>query len=804
MKNTLVLTIMIALFFSKNIASQTNEKSKIEQAYTSYFNTERETIHLHINKNIFISNEPIWFKGYVYDKKNGVPFINTTNVYISLLDSNGKEITNKLFFAQNGYFTGSLDTNNLIAGDTYYIVAYTNWMNNFKEDEAYVSMPLHILNPNSDLNTSTTKDSTTEKLKHDLQFLPEGGYSIIGVTNTFGFKITDCNARGLEIDGSIVNSKNEPITNFKSNIFGLGKFDLLPEKNEKYTAKYTVNGIDYSKEIVIDSEEGFAISVNNYTNQELTYITLKTNDVTLKNNTGLTYYLVINQNNKVVVIDLKVDDLKTSNVIPVNKKNLVSGINTITLFNEKSEPLIERLIFNYDDSLILNSDIIVNTKANDSIPLSIKTFTHTKTPIASNLSIAILPDDTLTQTNNQNLISSFLLKPYVKGYIQNPNYYFTDINRLKTYELDLLLLTQGWSKYKWENIKTGTPKITHNFDAGLSIKGSLNPPKSSVPYTIQMFSITNQINESTTLVNNSFSFNNFYLKDSASINFTVLKGDKVINNLKPYIDITDNNRKLLKQPTLPLINKCKTTTTNSFSLEHANSLGQELDTINLTYVHKKNSDTILQNRKEYIANRYSKGIKVDDELRRMYSYVTDIINSHGFVVDQLQGAGVVKIKNRNPVTFMASNEPLLIIDGSSYDRNYDILYNMTLEHVDEIFIDPDGNGYGSRGGAGIIRIYLKQSYKLDYTKKAIANEFTVNNGFSTEKKFYVPEFYALSKNDFINYSNIDWKSNIETDQSGNANFKIFNTNIKKAIFVIQGFSSDGKLLSEIKEINLID
>ena len=53
---------------------------------------------------------------------------------------------------------------------------------------------------------------------------------------------------------------------------------------------------------------------------------------------------------------------------------------------------------------------------------------------------------------NTNIEAAFLLTPYLKGYIEKPSYYFNNTDRKKLIELDLLLLTQGWSKYDWNDI----------------------------------------------------------------------------------------------------------------------------------------------------------------------------------------------------------------------------------------------------------------------------------------------------------------------------------------------------------------
>ncbi len=67
---------------------------------------------------------------------------------------------------------------------------------------------------------------------------------------------------------------------------------------DTYKARYTINGNDFETNLPISNPIGFTIATNNYTTENLTYITLKTNTKTLAQESGKIYYMVIHQNNK--------------------------------------------------------------------------------------------------------------------------------------------------------------------------------------------------------------------------------------------------------------------------------------------------------------------------------------------------------------------------------------------------------------------------------------------------------------------------------------------------------------------------
>jgi len=67
-----------------------------EDRLITYFDALRESVFLHLNKTAFIPGEEVWFKAYVYDRKNHKPFIETTNLNVAIYDSVGDFLANNL------------------------------------------------------------------------------------------------------------------------------------------------------------------------------------------------------------------------------------------------------------------------------------------------------------------------------------------------------------------------------------------------------------------------------------------------------------------------------------------------------------------------------------------------------------------------------------------------------------------------------------------------------------------------------------------------------------------------------------
>ena len=132
--NYFALFILIFSIFS----SYGQENKKPEEAYLSYFKLPRETLFLHTNKTTYLVDEDIWFKAYSFDRKNELTSKTSTNIYLGLYDSDGAQIDKKLYLGKNGAAIGNFELDSLLPSGEYFLKISTNWMKNFREDDAYV------------------------------------------------------------------------------------------------------------------------------------------------------------------------------------------------------------------------------------------------------------------------------------------------------------------------------------------------------------------------------------------------------------------------------------------------------------------------------------------------------------------------------------------------------------------------------------------------------------------------------------------------------------------------------------------
>jgi hypothetical protein len=76
----------------------------------------------------------------------------------------------------------------------------------------------------------------------DLQFFPEGGKLLQGISSKIGFKAIGEDGKAMEVEGEILDNLNQVVTTFKSNVLGMGSFILEnPESSKHYSATLKSN-----------------------------------------------------------------------------------------------------------------------------------------------------------------------------------------------------------------------------------------------------------------------------------------------------------------------------------------------------------------------------------------------------------------------------------------------------------------------------------------------------------------------------------------------------------------------------------
>ena len=775
---------LFSLFLFIQCFSQNSEnQEKIKNSLQNYFLYDREIIHVQFNKNIYVNNESIAFKGYVFSKNNNSPNLNTANVQLVIYNEQNEVVQKQLLYTTKGTFEGGLRLNEKFISGKYKFHFYTNWMNNFYEDNSFVQS-IQIINKKDTYNFESSEPNyKTAKII----FYPEGGVIINRISNRIGVKIIDCNNQGISIEkGLILDSKSNEITSFSTNKMGNGNFYFIPNSNESYTLKYNSDKLSLSEELPKSQETGVTISYNNNLSNNKLAISIKTNSSGVALLQNKKFILLIHQDANSIQKEFSFSNNETEQLFFFDKKNLSNGINSIRLLDENLNEISERLLYNFRITIPETTVEAKNIK-NDSIALIGKT-----NPKITQMSISVLPAENISLRTKKSILGTFYLNAYLEKPENETYTYFDPENNNRKQDLDLLLLNQKRSKYSWANIKSNPPKKTFIDAKGVTISGKIvNKLNENLKYRIQLISLKDNIFEEAILdKNNEFKFENFYAQDSTEFILQLTNDKNKVLNSKLFSRISRyenpfrfslNNEMNICPP-----NAIKE---NHFTFSDFDNKNIKLDEVVVFNKYKKEKLTYEKEANSIMANSFKIG---DNE----FGSVMDFIARNGFKIGLNEEDDTPFVRNSRNSAFSISSAPPTIYLDNDMLLDFDFLYSLPITDVDEIYIDRSGIS-DTAGRSGTIKIFLKKGIKTDIINYKYSKLF-VTDGFAKNIEYKISEFQT--QKEFSYFGTLNWSSKVIINEESNFSLKFPKGNQKEIQVIIEGFSEDGQLISEIKKI----
>lgn len=304
--------------------------------------------------------------------------------------------------------------------------------------------------------------------KFDLAFLPEGGNFLANTSQQVAFKCQQSDGHGKNISGVILTQQGDTVTPFKTEHDGMGVFAIYPNKDEQYIAK--IDSSEQKFNLPLPLAKGFALSIIQV-KETLRYQIKSTPETTWPD----TLFLVAHTRGYPILLTVVSEENSSGSI---NLNNISEGITHFLLIDKNGIPISQRLTFIYPDSQPV-WNVSCNQKnyaKREKVSMQISLNTPDGTPLSGDFSIAVTDNKTVKpDTMANNILSDLLLTSDLKGYIGNPGYYFTRKDRKVLRNLDLLMLTHGWSRFNISNFKQ-TPEINPQFfiEKGQFISGKIN------------------------------------------------------------------------------------------------------------------------------------------------------------------------------------------------------------------------------------------------------------------------------------------------------------------------------------------
>lgn len=477
-KELLIIAVVLILLNNIQVVAQVSQKEMIETQFDNYRqNNLQEKIFVHTDKGNYVTGEICWFKIYNVDAYFHTPINIGKVAYVEILDKDNKAVLQANIAMDSMGGDGSFYIPPTIVSGNYKLRAYTNWMKNYGTDY-FFEKKLVIIN----VQKIQPKNAVAQKALYEISFFPEGGNLVNGIKSKVGFKFVNQFGKGIYGEGVLLNEKGDTITNFHPLKFGIGNFTFTPLAGSVYKAIVNLSGGgQQTKQLPVAYKNGYVMHLEN-TGKGQIKITVQTTD---KNNTSnAAIYLFVHTRNVVKAVmssNLEygeavffVDDLKPG-----------EGISHFTIFNDNKQPVCERLFFKKP---IKSLQIQAGTDEplygmRKKININVRSATEQGKPVAANMSIAVYRVDSFTTIDEQYINNYLLLDADLSGPVESSDYYFKENNDTATTAMDNLMLTQGWRRFKWEDILSNK-KSTFQFlpeIKGHIISGKITALKPGTP-----------------------------------------------------------------------------------------------------------------------------------------------------------------------------------------------------------------------------------------------------------------------------------------------------------------------------------
>lgn len=447
------------LLYSFVLAAQTLDSTLAR--YAEQYQPEKA--HLHNDKAAYYPGETVWFK--VYLMEGLFPATGSKTFYTDWIAEDGRVLQHTVSPLVDGSTNGQFEIPENYSGRVIHVRGYTRWMLNF--DSAFLyAKEIRIL-PRS---AAVAKGSQPAAVP-SLQFFPEGGEAVVGVSNKIAFKAADQWGRPVRVSGVLQGSNGAVIDSFRSVHDGMGYFYLFPQEGITYTAKWKdEKGNAYQTNLPAIKPSGVSLQVSVSGTKRLLDIRWSANaPANLKR---LRLRGVLHSRSAFSTEAVMPNGGSVQKIIPT--ESLPSGLLTITVFDAANNAVAERVTFINNREYVFQPTLTVqrwglNRRARNEWQITLPDSMQ-----QASLSVAVT-DAAIGSDSSNNIISQLLLAGDIRGRVHNPAYYFSGNSDVVAQHLDLVMLTHGWRRFRWEDVAQGKlPVITYPKDtAYLSLSGQV-------------------------------------------------------------------------------------------------------------------------------------------------------------------------------------------------------------------------------------------------------------------------------------------------------------------------------------------
>ncbi|MBQ0048370.1 MAG: carboxypeptidase-like regulatory domain-containing protein [Prevotellaceae bacterium] len=432
-------------------------------------NIPQEKVYLHMDNTCYFVGDTIWFAAYTRQTNDNMPSNISGVLYVELYNQDGYLVERKLLEMSNGRSYANFVIDKQSYAGYYELRAYTRWQLNWGLYEHFHSKESEKWFLTKDLMQNYLRDyhkiysrvfpvydapkeegnyakmmslrpmrriftHDPDKHKMVLSLFPEGGNLVEGLPCRVAYEAAWDTGQALE--GKLGETKSEKR--------GRGTFEIVPEKKFEREVIFTAkDGTVVKAKLPKAEKTGASLRVTE--DYDSVYINIRTTADLADEPKGLT---VMHEG----VLEKFEPIIGDSLRLAIALTDLKEGVNQATVFDVHGHVWADRLFFvrnnetgkpnvsisgvkdSYEPYELINLSINA-PKGRGIMSMSVRDASH-----RDNL------------YDNATMLSEMLLSSEIKGFVEDPEWFFEANDNEHNRALDLLMMTQGWRRFDWQEM----------------------------------------------------------------------------------------------------------------------------------------------------------------------------------------------------------------------------------------------------------------------------------------------------------------------------------------------------------------
>ncbi len=485
MKRPVFLFFFSCICFFSALAQQTPTPTTLEgwanRLETFGKSIPQEQVFVHMDNTCYFLGDTIYYKAYVRRGDTGTPSRLSGVLYAELLNQDGYLVERQQLELRNGQVHGSFVLPDTLYGGYYELRAYTRWQLNwgitehphnkvseqwffnkrmakefYRDYEKLYSRVFPVFDkpevPGDFYHEMTLRplrrqskiDETSPKPK--LQLFPEGGNLVAGVPNRIAFEATS--NEGLHLDGkvTVADGSGNVVAEADIEQRGRGSFVFTPQSGKTYSVTYAGKKGTAKEKLPSPDMDGVALQVQNngVGNRK---VELRMAGAAASEPLGMTVM------HNGVMIDFQTVPAGTSATLTLDEAKLKTGVCQVTIYNNVGRVYADRLFFCRKDDFAPSNLRFGGLGKQPAEPFAPVSFAVEGGSPGATVSVSVC-DATHSEYlyDNGNILTEMLLSSEIRGFVENPGYFFEKDDDEHRRALDLLLMIQGWRRYDWHTM----------------------------------------------------------------------------------------------------------------------------------------------------------------------------------------------------------------------------------------------------------------------------------------------------------------------------------------------------------------